>query len=82
LTVASRVVFELAVGQGLGLPTLVLFLISADEDLPLSPGDLRGLDQVRWEPSTEPTTLRGCVSWCLSSRRLARRARGGYGFRI
>ncbi len=50
----AGVVFELGIGQGLGLPTLILFLVAADDDLPLLPGDLRGLDQVRWDPDTEP----------------------------
>lgn len=48
------VIYELGIGQGLGLPTLVLFLIAADDDLPLLPGDLRGLHQVRWDPVSEP----------------------------
>jgi len=48
------VIFELGIGRGLGLPTLILLLIAADDDLPLLPGDLRGLHQVRWDPATEP----------------------------
>lgn len=48
------VIYELGIGQGLGLPTLILMLIAADSDLPLLPGDLRGLDQVRWDPAAEP----------------------------
>jgi hypothetical protein len=48
------VIYELGIGQGLGLPTLILSLIEVDDDLPLLPGDLRGLDQVRWDPAAEP----------------------------
>lgn len=50
----SGVIYELGVGRGLKLPVLILFLVSADDDLPLLPGDLRGLHQVRWDPETEP----------------------------
>jgi hypothetical protein len=48
------VIYELGIARGLGLPTLILLLIAADNDMPLLPGDLRGLNQVRWDPGTEP----------------------------
>jgi hypothetical protein len=51
---SAGVIYELGFAQGLGLPTLVLFLIGADDDVPLLPGDMRGLDQVRWDPANEP----------------------------
>jgi hypothetical protein len=50
----TGVIYELGFARGLGLPTLVLFLIGADDDIPLLPGDMRGLHQVRWDPATEP----------------------------
>ncbi len=48
------VIYELGIAQGLGLPTLILLLIAVDDDLPLLPGDLRGLHQVRWDSTAEP----------------------------
>jgi hypothetical protein len=48
------VIYEMGIGRGLGLPTLILFLVARDNDLPQLPGDLRGLHQVRWDPTTEP----------------------------
>jgi hypothetical protein len=53
-TLPPGVIYELGIGQGLGLPILILILIAADGDLPLLPGELRGLDQVRWDPAAEP----------------------------
>lgn len=50
----AAVIYELGVARGLGLPTMVLFLIGVDDELPLLPGDLRGLQQVRWDPGTSP----------------------------
>jgi len=35
------VIHELGIGEALGLPTLILFLIAADDDLPMLLGDLR-----------------------------------------
>lgn len=49
------VIYELGVARGLGLPTLVLFLIGAGDDVPVLPGDMRGLHQVRWDPSAQPS---------------------------
>ena len=51
------VIYELGVARGLGLPTLVLFLIGAGDDVPVLPGDMRGLHQVRWDPSRSPAPL-------------------------
>jgi hypothetical protein len=65
----AGVIYELGFAQGLGLPTLVLFLIGAEDDLPLLPGDLRGLQQVRWDPATEPdTALLARVRGLLTAR--------------
>lgn len=50
----TGVVYELGFAKGLGLPTLVLFLIGGNDDIPLLPGDMRGLHQVRWDPDREP----------------------------
>ena len=49
------VIFELGFARGLRLPTLILFLIGADDDIPALPGDVQGLQQVRWDPTSEPS---------------------------
>ncbi len=49
------VIYELGVARGLGLPTLILFLIGAGDDVPVLPGEMRGLHQVRWDPSAQPS---------------------------
>jgi hypothetical protein len=52
---APGVIFELGFARGLGLPTLVLFLIGTNDDIPVLPGDVQGLQQVRWDPTSEPS---------------------------
>lgn len=47
-------IYELGVAHGLGLPTLIVLLIGAEDNLPLLPGGLQGLHQVRWDPAAEP----------------------------
>jgi hypothetical protein len=68
------VIYELGIGQGLGLPTLVLFLIAADGGLPLLPGDLRGRGGAGQRVAKVPNARRA------ASVSLARHygVRGGY----